>query len=282
VFNERKTFSQVMELLVQKEIDGLEMEIVVVESNSTDGTREEVLKYKDHPKVKLILEDKPQGKGHAVRTGLAHAAGDFILIQDADLEYDLNDYEELLAPLRAGTSAFVLGSRHGQPTGYNRTANRSAWKIRHFIDQPEMGLLLNFGHIFFTTALNVLYGQRTKDPFTMYKVFRRDCLFGLNFECNRFDFDFELVIKLWRKGYKALEIPVSYNSRSFNEGKKVTIFRDPLTWLRALARFRVQPLNLVKNVREANLAELASDRSGEEISEILTAVFLDSEIEWEV
>jgi glycosyltransferase involved in cell wall biosynthesis/2-polyprenyl-3-methyl-5-hydroxy-6-metoxy-1,4-benzoquinol methylase len=249
VFNERKTFSQVMEQLIHKELDGLDMEIVVVESNSTDGTREEVLKYQKHPRVRLILEEKPRGKGHAVRTGLAHATGDYILIQDADLEYDMDDYDELLVPLRAGMTAFVLGSRHG----FN-----GAWKMRHFTDQPEMSLFLNFGHILFTTLLNTLYGQRTKDPFTMYKVFRRDCLFGLKFECNRFDFDHELVIKLWRKGYKALELPVSYSSRSFSEGKKVSIFRDPLTWIRAIAKFRVTSLNVIKNVREANLAELAA------------------------
>ena len=85
---------------------------------------------------------------------------------------------------------------------------------------------------------NVLYGQRLRDPFTMYKVFWRDCLHGLDLECNRFDFDFELVIKLIRKGYRPLEIPVNYRSRSFQEGKKVSVLRDPLTWLRALLRYR--------------------------------------------
>jgi hypothetical protein len=76
----------------------------------------------------------------------------------------------------------------------------------------------------------------------MFKVFRRECLYGLNFECNRFDFDFEIVIKLLRKGYKPLELPVNYRSRSVKEGKKVTIFRDPLTWVRALLKFRNSPL----------------------------------------
>jgi hypothetical protein len=76
----------------------------------------------------------------------------------------------------------------------------------------------------------------------MFKVFRRDCLYGLDFECDRFDFDFELTIKLLRKGYRPAELPVNYHARSFSEGKKVTILRDPLTWLRALARFRFSPL----------------------------------------
>jgi hypothetical protein len=87
-----------------------------------------------------------------------------------------------------------------------------------------------------------MYWQSLNDPFSMYKVFRRDCLYGLTFECNRFDFDFELVIKLLRKGYRPVEIPVNYRSRSLSEGKKVTVLGDPLTWLRALVRFRFQHL----------------------------------------
>jgi hypothetical protein len=89
---------------------------------------------------------------------------------------------------------------------------------------------------------NRIYGQNLADPFSMFKVFRRDCLYGLDFECNRFDFDFEIAIKLIRKGYKPVEIPINYQSRSIAEGKKVTMVRDPLTWLRALLKFRTSPL----------------------------------------
>ena len=170
-------------------------------------------------------------KGHAVRTGLTHATGDFVLIQDADCEYDVNDYDALLAPLVANRQAFVLGSRH-----------LGDWKIRRFSDQTRMATFFNLGHWLFAGLLNILYRQKLKDPFTMYKVFRRDCLHGLRFESNRFDFDFELVIKLIRKGYLPKEIPVNYESRSFTEGKKVSPFRDPLTWLRALVKFRLAPL----------------------------------------
>jgi len=90
--------------------------------------------------------------------------------------------------------------------------------------------------------VNVVYGLRLKDPFTMYKVFRFDCLRGLKFECNRFDFDYELLIKLVRRGYRPVEIPVNYRSRSFKEGKKVDALRDPITWLRAIVKFRFQKL----------------------------------------
>ena len=92
----------------------------------------------------------------------------------------------------------------------------------------------------FTLLINVSLGVWLRDPFTMYKVFRRDCLDGLTFECNRFDFDWELLIKLIRRGHRPIEIPVSYKSRSFKEGKKISMFRDPVTWLWALAKFRFQ------------------------------------------
>ena len=99
--------------------------------------------------------------------------------------------------------------------------------------------MLNIGHLVFQFLLNAMYFQRLQDPFTMYKVFRRDCISDIVFECDRFDFDFELVIKLLRKGYRPLEIPVSYRARSFSEGKKVSMFRDPITWVRALVRYRI-------------------------------------------
>ncbi|OGS55082.1 MAG: hypothetical protein A3J79_01165 [Elusimicrobia bacterium RIFOXYB2_FULL_62_6] len=231
VYNEKATFGQLIGALAAKELRGLRKEIIIVESNSTDGTREDVLKYKDAPGFKVILEDRPRGKGHAVRAGLKAATGEFVLIQDGDLEYDLNDYDELLEPLLKYQKAFVLGARH-----------LKGWKMRHFNDQPLVSLILNFGQIFFVTLVNVFCGQNLIDPFTMYKVFRKDCVYGLVFKANRFDFDFELVIKLLRKGYIPLEIPVNYNSRSFKEGKKVSFFYDPLLWLVALVRFRFGPL----------------------------------------
>ena len=97
-------------------------------------------------------------------------------------------------------------------------------------------------HVALLAMFNGLYKQSLRDPFTMYKVFRRDCLYGLTFECNRFDFDYEINIKLLRKGYRPLEIPVNYESRSFKEGKKVSFFRDPPTWVRAMLRLRRSPL----------------------------------------
>ena len=234
VFNEKRTFPEVIDRLLAKEISDLDIEIVIVESNSTDGTRDDVKKLERHPRVKLVLQERPRGKGNAVRAGLSRATGDFVLIQDADLEYDLDDYEMLLEPLRAFRRAFVLGIRHGR--------DGHTWKVRHFTDQVFLGQWMNLGHLLFTTLFNVVYGQRLRDPFTMFKVFRRECISGLPLECHAFDFDWELAGKLVRCGYEPLEIPINYTSRSFAEGKKVTLIRDPLTWLRACVKYRFSKL----------------------------------------
>jgi hypothetical protein len=233
VFNERDTFPELMQALLGKRFDhlGLEREIILIESNSTDGTRELVANYAATPGVKILWQDRPRGKGHAVREGLRLATGDIVLIQDADLEYDVNDYDALLEPLLQDRAAFVLGSRH---TGRVR--------MRKFTDQRLLGAACDAAHLLFTALINVLYGQSMKDPFTMFKVFRRDCLYGLQFECNRFDFDHELVIKLVLKGYRPLEIPVNYCSRSFKQGKKIRLFRDPPTWIAADLKYRLRRL----------------------------------------
>jgi glycosyltransferase involved in cell wall biosynthesis len=227
VYNERATLTIALDALVTKRITGWDIEIIIIESNSTDGSRDIVQGYAALPHVKIIWEEQPRGKGRAVRTGLAQATGDVLLIQDADLEYDLADYEKLLAPFTANTHSFVLGSRHGD-----------SLFIRKFDEQVLHAFVLNAGHWFFTALLDASLGLTLRDPFTMYKVFRRECLTGLTFTANRFDFDWEILIKLVRKGHEPIEIPVKYTSRSFKEGKKVSMFRDPPNWIWAWCKYR--------------------------------------------
>jgi glycosyltransferase involved in cell wall biosynthesis len=233
VFNEKDTFPELMRTLLAKRLDhlGLEREIILIESNSSDGTRELVAGFAATPGVRVIYQDHPRGKGHAVRAGLAVATGDIVLIQDADLEYDLNDYDALLEPLLSNRAAFVLGCRHG-----------GRFRMRKFPQQRLLGDVLNIAHVLLATLINVLYRQTMKDPFTMFKVFRRDCLYGLEFECNGFDFDHELVIKLVLKGYRPLEIPVNYCARSFSQGKKIRLFRDPPALIAADLKYRLRRL----------------------------------------
>ena len=231
VYNERATFEQLINTVLQKTFEGLEREIVIVESNSTDGSRDLVRQYENYHDIKVIYEDRPKGKGHAVRNGLKHTSGDIVVIQDADLEYDIDDYDALLEPILKYNRLFVLGSRH-----------KGNWKMREFENRRMLSMIFNFGQVFFTWLINVTCNVRLNDPFTMYKVFHRECLYGLYFESNRFDLDWEIVIKFIRKGFVPMEIPVNYVSRSFGEGKKVKPILDPLLWIVALIKYRYGPL----------------------------------------
>lgn len=231
VYNEVHTFPKLMELVTSKKLEGVDKEIVVVESNSNDGTREEALKFKDTPGIKVILEDKPRGKGHAVRNGIDNSTGDFYIIQDGDLEYDINDYDRLVEPLAKFRKAFILGSRHSK-----------GFKMRDFKDQKFMSTFMNAGQIFFTWMVNLFAGSKLKDPFTMYKVIRKDCLYNIDFFSNGFDWDWEVVVKLVKKGFMPIELPVNYTSRSFSEGKKISLWRDPIICTVALLRIQFSKL----------------------------------------
>ena len=228
VYNEHRTVSTVVEALIAKKLDGVEKEIVIVEGNSSDGSREDVLRYKDVDGVHVVLLDRNRGKGYAVREGFGRASGDIILIQDADLEYDIADYDRLIEPVLLHRRAVVLGSRHSGSS-----------EIHTFTNQAVLRIVFDLGHRLLTGLFNLLYRQRLRDPWTMYKVFRRECIHRLRFECDRFDFDVELLAKLVRKGFAPVEVPVTYRSRSFKEGKKVKVMSDPWTWIWACVKYRV-------------------------------------------
>jgi len=229
VYNEEKTVSDLLNSVINKQFGELDKELIIIESNSTDSTREIVKDFvAKHEGVKLILEEKPRGKGHAVRAGFDVASGDFITIQDGDLEYDINDYDKLIVPLVNYQRAFILGSRH-----------MGDWKMRDFgAGKKATAAYVNFGHILLSSLINIGCGVSLKDPFTMYKMFRRDCISGLSFDGNRFEIDWEIVIKLIRKGYIPMEIPVNYISRGFDEGKKIALFKDPIICVIAFIRYR--------------------------------------------
>ncbi len=233
VFNEASTFAETFERVYAAKVAGVEREIVIVESNSTDGSRALVEAVEKRPGVVVLYEDRPQGKGHAVRAAIARSTGDYVLVQDADSEYDVGDYDIVLEPLLALTATFVLGSRH---------MGGRTWKIRQFADQRALAYVMNLAHESFTALANGLYGTEMRDPTTMYKAFRRDAYEGIRFTRNRFDFDWELVCKMVRRGHVPVEVPVNYRSRSFAEGKKVRFFRDPVTWLQTIVASRFEPL----------------------------------------
>ena len=227
VYNEAETVATAIERTLAVDIPDVEVELIVVESNSSDGTRAIVSGYAADERVRLVLQDAPRGKGAAVREGFRHATGGIILIQDADLEYSVDDYSKLIAPILRGDVDFTLGSRH--------VPGRS---VRVMEEARVVAPVMNAAHWAFTGLFNVTYGTRLRDPFTMYKVFRSECIEDVEFVADRFDFDWELAGKLVRLGYKPIEIPVEYKSRSYHGGKKVRFFRDPPTWIVACLRFR--------------------------------------------
>jgi len=239
VYNERNTAEESLENIYDLKLNNLEKEIVIVEDNSTDGTREIVRKFcKEHPGCRLILCPKPMGKGHAVRVGFSRATGDIFIIQDADLEYDVNDYPKLLKPILEGKAKFVLGSRHLDEDG---NINNMIRKF-HGVDKLY-AYLMNFGGIFLHSFFNFVYGTQLTDPTTMYKVFTRDLYDKVNFKGNYFELDFEIVAKFVRLGHIPMEIPIKYDSRGVKEGKKVKLRRDITKWLDTIIRYRFTPIS---------------------------------------
>lgn len=259
VYNEAGTFETMLQQVLDQNVHGMKKEIIIIESNSTDGTREQVLKYKKgraktfilddkadgeqklkeyagkrigKNQIRIILEPRPQGKGHALKSGFQAATGDIILIQDGDTEYKTSEYPKLTKPILDGKTAFVLGSRH---------AHGSTWRIRK-MHNTVYANIMNFGHWFYTTLFNILYNVQLTDPATMFKVFRRDAMEGINWKGNYFELDWEIVGKLIRKGHKPVEIPVSYASRTTEEGKKIRFLRDGFLVLWAIVSYRIRPL----------------------------------------
>jgi glycosyltransferase involved in cell wall biosynthesis len=199
-YNERETILDILEAV---KAVGLASEIIIVDDGSTDGTRDILRALPPDPVVCVVFHETNQGKGAAVRTGFSTASGDILLIQDADLEYDPREYPSLLKPIEEGRAKVVYGSRFlGGPRKtmffWNMVANRSL-----------------------TLLTNVLYNSILSDMETCYKVFRTEVVRGLPLRSRRFEFEPEITAKVLKHGYRIYEVPISYNGREWNEGKKI-------------------------------------------------------------
>lgn len=217
VFDERTTVAEIIRRAKTVDIP-LDREIVVVDDGSTDGTGE-VLSHLVDSTVRVFSHPKNRGKGAAIRTGLAQATGDLVIIQDADLEYDPDDWIRLLAPVLKGRARVVYGSRF---TGERR--NMLFW---HWV-----------GNRFLTLVTNALYNTTLSDMETCYKLFDRGLLDGITLTSDRFGFEPEVTAKLLRTGERIYEVPISYAGREISEGKKIT-WRDGFSALGILLRCRV-------------------------------------------
>ncbi len=216
VYNEVKN---VAEILRRVQATGLASEIVVVDDCSQDGTRPILQQMDGKNRIRVLLHDRNQGKGAAVRTGMQHAQGDIILIQDADLEYDPRDYPMLLHPLEEARADVVYGSRFlGGP--------RRAAMFWHMIANQ----LLTF-------MTNILYDTILTDMETGYKVFRREVVQGMKLRASRFDFEPEFTAKILKRHHRIYEVPISFNPRDYSEGKKIKM-RDAFIAMWTLLRYR--------------------------------------------
>lgn len=235
VYNERSTLEEIVQrvravnLVVNADgsntlLDGpieLEREIVIVDDGSTDGTRAILDAWRAAPPddMQIIYHEQNSGKGAALRTGFQHATGDIFVIQDADLEYDPRDYVKLLEPLLEGRAPIIYGSRFmGGP--------RSAMSLTHTL-----------GNKFLTIMTNVLYGTALTDMETCYKCFRREVINGMPLRSRAFEIEPELTAKFLKRGYNIFEVSISYNGRTFHEGKKID-WRDGFSAVRTLLRYR--------------------------------------------
>jgi len=217
VYNERNTVAEVIRRMRAVELP-LEREILIVDDGSTDGTRDVLSQLADST-VRVVLHERNQGKGAAVRTGLAQVTGDLVLIQDADLEYDPDDWPKLLAPALKGRARVVYGSRF--------TGERRNMLFVHWV-----------GNRFLSLVTNVLYNTTLSDMETCYKLFERDVITSLHLRATRFDFEPEVTAKVLRRGIRIYEVPISYSGREYDEGKKIT-WRDGFAALWTLVRCRV-------------------------------------------
>ncbi|MCX7597377.1 MAG: glycosyltransferase family 2 protein [Armatimonadetes bacterium] len=198
-YNEERTVEEILRRVLAQEAVA---EVIVVDDASSDGTAAAVERMAaQDPRVRLIRHERNRGKGAAVRTGLAQASGDVVIIQDADLEYNPADYAVLLFPIERGEADFVLGSR--------------------YLAGADTRRLFGLGNRLITWWFNLLYGTRLSDVLTCYKAFRRELVNAGELCCEGFDIDVELPAKLLRHGARVAETPISYDARGAAEGKKI-------------------------------------------------------------
>lgn len=236
VFNEEKTVAQVISRLAKLRIENTELEIVVVDDGSTDETWSVISNFpsgrfsgdsRGEANFKYVRHKKNMGKGAAIKTGIAYAKGDYIIIQDADAEYNPNDIEKLILPIQNNEAKVVYGTRLKRLPNFFRDEKTLRFAIHYF------------GNKFLSLITSILYGQWITDMETGYKIFPTQVVKKLNLKSSGFGFEPEITAKLLKLGYKIKEIPIKTNPRGYDEGKKLHTVRDGFIALYSLLKFRL-------------------------------------------
>ncbi len=217
-YNETATIAEIVKRVLASPFTA---ELVIVDDGSTDGTRE-LLEGFDDPRVRVLLQPHNQGKGAAIRRGFQEATAEFVIVQDADLEYDPADYPLILEPLLAGDADVVFGSRFmsGQP--------RRVLYFWHSI-----------GNRFLTLLSNMFTDLNLTDMETCYKAFRREVVQGLELEQDRFVIEPEMTAKVAAGGWRVWEVGISYSGRTYDEGKKIG-WKDGVQAIRCIVKYGLQ------------------------------------------
>lgn len=229
VFNEEKTIAKLLKRVTEVALPGVEKEIIVVDDGSTDATASEIRSAKladETRNFKIFRHSKNLGKGTAIKTGIKKATGDYMLIQDADLEYNPKDIPRLLTPILDGTASVVYGTRLKRLPNFARDERTPRFLI-HYLGNRLLSFLTS-----------VLYGQWITDMETCYKLFPKQALEDIKLRSRSFDFEPEITAKLLKRGYKILELPIATNPRGYSEGKKLHTIRDGIIAFWTLIKYR--------------------------------------------
>lgn len=227
VYNEEKTIERIVKKIISKNLGGVKKEIIIVDDGSSDKSPLIIQRIaKDNRTIKTIKKTKNEGKGTAVGEGIKVAKGEYILIQDADLEYDPEDIPVLLEPILDKSAQVVYGTRLNRLPNFSRDERTLKFFVQYV------------GNKFLSLTTSIMFGQWLTDMETCYKLFPSAALSGIQLKAKRFDFEPEITAKLLKKGFRIKEVPISTNPRNYKEGKKLSPFHDGPIALWTLLKYR--------------------------------------------